>query len=192
MKDKKRICDKALPKAGMRAPMMIDQNGDVVFAPPPLHHNDKPRDVHSSKHPKKPTPLMLCNEISKMFKNTIRNSVEDQRIQGSYREIIFHLAHEDARTQLELARLTHLKPPTVSVALGKLEDEGYVIRKADALDARCTRVYLTDKGKAIDEKSHKVIEHLDSKALCGFSEDEIRQLMVLLFRVRENIADDEE
>ena len=178
-------------KRPTRAPMEINEAGEVVFAEPP--HD--PMDFMKQKKQRrchKPTPLMLCNEISKMFRNTMRENTEDQRVQGSYREILFHLAHEDGRSQLDLANLTHLKPPTVSVALAKLEDEGYVTREADPMDARRTRVYLTDKGKAIDEKAHGVIRSLDDKAIRGFSEEEIKQLMILLFRLRENIADDEE
>lgn len=168
-----------------RAPMEINGAGEVVFSCNP-DHNTPSRRIPEAK----PTALMLCNEVSKMFRNSIRESVDDQRIQGSYRDILFHLAREDGRTQLELARLTHLKPPSVSVALGKLEDEGYVIRRADSIDQRCTRVYLTDKGKGIDEKARDVIKVLEQKAVKGFSDEEIKQLTVLLFRLRENIADD--
>ncbi len=174
-----------------RAPMKINAEGEVVFVEPP--HD--PMDFMNPKKERishKPTPIMLCNEVSKMFRNIMRENVDDQRVQGSYREILFHLAHEDGRSQLDLARLTHLKPPTVSVALAKLEAEGYVTREADPMDARRTRVYLTDKGKAIDEKAHEVIRILDRKAVQGFSAEEIKQLMVLLFRLRENIADEEE
>lgn len=168
-----------------RAPMEIDESGEVVFSRTRDHagpQKDRPTT--------KPTALLLCNEVSKMFRNTIRESVDDQRIQGSYRDILFHLAREDGKTQLELARLTHLKPPTVSVALGKLEDEGYIIRLSDSIDQRCTRVYLTEKGKGIDEKAQEVIKALELKAVKGFSDEEIKRLTVLLFRLRENIADD--
>ncbi len=170
-----------------RVPMVINEAGEVVFQIS-SDHNNLPKERLVAK----PTPIMLCNEVSKMFRNTMRESVDDPRIQGSYREILFHLAREDGKTQLELARLTHLKPPSVSVALVKLEDEGYVIRQADTVDQRCTRVYLTDKGKGIDKKARDVIRTLDLRAVKGFSEDEIKQLTVLLFRLRENIADDEE
>lgn len=169
-----------------RVPMEINEAGEVVFKNSP--NQSKTQKVRLVA---KPTPIMLCNEISKMFRNTMRESVEDPRIQGSYREILFHLAREDGRTQLELARLTHLKPPSVSVALGKLEDEGYVTRQADKLDQRCTRVYLTEKGKNIDEKARDVIKTLDFRAVKDFTEEEIKQLTILLFRLRENIADDE-
>ncbi|MBQ4561544.1 MAG: MarR family transcriptional regulator [Clostridia bacterium] len=168
-----------------RKPMEINEAGEVVFS------------CDKDKHPSegrykfdRPTPLMLCNEISKMFRNTLRNSSDDALIQGSYRDIVFNLAHGDGKTQLEIANNIHLKPPTVSVALTKLEDEGYVERKSDPMDARCTRVYLTDKGKSIHDRAHVAIDTLESNATKGLSEDEVKQLTLLLYKVRENIADD--
>ena len=87
------------PTPPCRAPMMINEEGDVVFALPP---HDGQLNHPMAKPKKKPTPLMLCNEISKMFRNTMRESTEDQRVQRSYREILFHLAHGDGKSQLEL------------------------------------------------------------------------------------------
>ncbi len=186
-RDNNKSCDGKRPN---RLPMKIDEQGNVVFVDPPREQMDFLKPQPECKH-KNPTPLMLCNEISKMFSNAIRESTQDQRIRGSYREILFHLSRCDGRNQLELAKLTHLKPPTVSVALQKLEDEGYVTREADPMDQRRTKVFLTDKGKQIDEKARTVIHSFDDRVSKGFSEEEMKQLMVLLFRMRENIAEDE-
>ncbi len=166
-----------------RKPMEINEAGEVVFSV-------KEELTEGRIRFDKPTPLMLCNEISKMFRNTLRDSSDDALIQGSYRDIVFNLAHGDGKTQLEIANHIHLKPPTVSVALAKLENEGYIERKADPVDARCTRVYLTDKGKSIHERAHVAIDTLESNAAKGLSDDEIKQLTLLLFKVRENIAND--
>lgn len=190
MTKKKDNSKKTVPHRHGRAPMMINDEGEVVFAP---RHDCEGRGDKERKgnRPHKPTPLMMCNEISKMFANTVRESNDDQRIQGSYRDILFHLAREDGKSQLDLAHLTHLKPPTISVALNKLENEGYVRRESDPMDARRSRVYLTEKGRAIDEKAKSAIVILDEKAAKGFSEEEYKQLMVLLFKLRENIAEKE-
>lgn len=167
-----------------RPPMMID-NGEVVFVP----RNDKCE--NAAMH--KPTPLLLCNEVSKMFAAIMReNTVKECPMQGSYRDILFHLAREDGRTQLELANLVHITPPSVSVALQKLEDEGYIKRIADESDKRKTRVYLTEKGKGIDEKARNVIRHLEKEASRDFTDEELNTLCVLLFRLRENIANDKQ
>ena len=175
-------------KCHRRPPMMINEEGEVVFVAPKYDHCSEKKGAHRCF---KPTPLMLCNEISKMLGSIMREStIEECPLQGSYRDILFHLAREDGKTQLELANLIHITPPSASVALVKLEEEGYIERRADESDKRKVRVYLTEKGKKIDEKSRSVIRDLEGKATAGLTEEEIKNLCVLLFRMRENIAND--
>lgn len=139
--------------------------------------------------PKDPTPMMLINEISKLFDNHMRQNA-DPGLNNSYRHLLFHLAHRDGRTQLELAKLTHLKPPTVSVSLAKLESDGYVRRVADPSDLRQTRVFLTDKGRDVDRKAQKAINEIEAKITECMTEEEREQLLVLLLKLRNNLAGD--
>ncbi len=137
--------------------------------------------------PKDPTPLMLINEISKLFCNHMRKH-DDPALNNSYRHILFHLAHRDGRTQLELAKLTHLKPPTVSVSLAKLEADGYVERTADPDDLRQTRVYLTEKGQEVDRRARIAIDEIESKVTECLCEAERTELISLLIKLRDNLT----
>lgn len=97
------------------------------------------------------TLMMLINELAKLFHDRIKGECEKLGVPSSYRHILFILGREDGLNQLDLAKLTHLKAPTVSVTLQKMEAEGIVQRKADAADQRVTRIYLTDKGNRIND-----------------------------------------
>lgn len=141
--------------------------------------------------PKEPTPLMLINEISKLFGNHMRR-FDDPNLNNSYRHLIFHLSQQDGRTQLELARLTHLKPPTVSISLAKLEADGYVERMADPNDLRHTRVYLTEKGREVDRRAHKAICEIDNKVTQSLDEEERATLISLLTKMRDNLMEEQE
>ena len=92
-------------------------------------------------------------------------------------------------TQLDLVKATHLKPPTVSVTLRKMEQDGIVERKSNENDLRETLVYLTEKGKAIDERIRVIHEEGDAAALAGLSEEEINTLSGLLNRVIDNLME---
>ena len=166
------------------APMKLNEAGEVVFAFGP--DENPPKD-----HPIKPTPLMLVNEISRMFGNTLHELNEDPLMQGSSREMLFHLTHKDGRTQLELAHLCRIKPPSVSVALRKLEENGYIERRSDDYDMRKTRVFLTEKGRSIDIKVRSVTRELDKRATANLTNDEVKQLCRLLFIMRESISENE-
>lgn len=167
----------------IRPELTVNDKGEVVYTNPP------PQSRKSMPHQSKPTPIMLSNEISKIFVEIMRNECDDNKMQGSYRSILFHLARNDGRTQYELAKLTHLKPPSVSVALAKLEKDGFVIRISDKMDLRKTRVFLTEKGKSIDIKANEMISKIDDSATENFTKEEYDSLMRLLLKLRNNLLE---
>ena len=107
--------------------------------------------------------------------------------QNSCRSILFCLSREEGITQLELSRRAGLKPPTVSVALKHLEDEGYVIRETDEDDKRAARVYLSDKGHALRRDNDERFVTVDNEMMEGFSPEEIKLLRSMLLRIRDNL-----
>ncbi|MBQ7920997.1 MAG: winged helix-turn-helix transcriptional regulator [Clostridia bacterium] len=140
----------------------------------------------------KPTPMMVLNEISRIMGARIRSKdIEGVTLQKSARLLLCELAHKDDRTQLELVKATHLKAPTISVVLQKLEKEGIVSRKSDEYDLRATRVSLTQKGRDIDTQIRKTIHEEDKIAMEVLSETEYETLMKILCKIRDHLVEDE-
>lgn len=135
-----------------------------------------------------PTPPMLVNEIARLFHGRMRTYDLDGVIsQDSARQLMRQLHRTDGCSQLDLVRLTHLKAPTVSVTLRRMEEEGLVDRHADALDMRVTRVYLSEKGREHNRLVHERLKGLDTELMQGFSQEETEQLLHFLERMRDNI-----
>ncbi|HOU10746.1 MAG TPA: MarR family transcriptional regulator [Clostridiales bacterium] len=137
----------------------------------------------------KESPPMLINEISHLCRAKMR-AVNSQMSQESTRLIITRLARKDGVTQLDLVKLTHLKPPTVSVTLGRLEKLGYITQAPDQGDQRAVRVYLTEKGRELDRTTLERIREIDEILMKGITPDESLQLMALLNKIRHNILQD--
>jgi DNA-binding MarR family transcriptional regulator len=102
------------------------------------------------------------------------------------------LARKDGRTQLDLVHATHLKAPTISVALQKLEKEGYVSRRPDEYDLRATRVFLTEKGRELDNKIRKRIHEEETEAMKNLTDSECETLMRLLTKIKNNLTEESE
>ena len=134
-----------------------------------------------------PTPVMLTNRISKEFRDLMRRTGERAGIPDRYRELLRYLAHTDGRTQHELATLVGLTPPTVSVTLRAMEQEGYVTRSTHQSDQRITLVYLTEKGRETNKKMRSFADHYDAQIMEGISEEERRTVTEVLSRMRENL-----
>ena len=135
-----------------------------------------------------PTPPMLVNEISRLFHARMRADDPGGLIsQDSTRLIMRALAREDGCSQLDLVRKTHLKPPTVSVTLKRLETDGLVKRQPDPMDLRITRVYLSPKGQEHNRRVLSRLRETDAELMQGFSEEEKKTLCLLLDRMYENL-----
>ena len=138
--------------------------------------------------PCKPTPPMIVNEIARLFHAKMREyDLEGVMSQDSARLIMRELVRQEGCSQLDLVCKTHLKAPTVSVTLRRMEDEGLVERRQDAMDMRVSRVYLSQKGKdhhaAVLERLHGI----DTALMQGFDAAETEQLLHFLERMRDNI-----
>ncbi len=143
------------------------------------------------KHPSPVTPPMIVNEIARLFHAKMRTyDLDGVMSQESARLIMRVLSHKDGCSQLDLVRQTHLKPPTVSVTLRRLEEEGLVRREQDATDLRVVRVYLSEDGWAHDRRVHEHLKALDTALMQGFSEEETACLLQYLERMRDNILPD--
>lgn len=132
---------------------------------------------------------MLISDISKITRSYAHSPSLGLNLAQSFRNILFFLCHKDGLTQLELSNLTHLKPPTVSVTLRKMEQEGYVTREDDANDHRQTHVYVTPKGRAFDEKIKNAYEFQNELICKALTESEYRELKRLLIKARNAVVD---
>lgn len=134
-------------------------------------------------------PVKLCHDITRLSRAKAREaSVEGVMSQPGARLVLSLLAIGDGVTQRSLVEETHLRPPTVSVIIGKMEDEGMVERRRNPDDRRETRVYLTDYGREVDMKGIANIKATDELALKGLDGNEIETLMRLLGKMRSNLV----
>lgn len=145
-----------------------------------------PRPPRPPHDPNNMGAIELIHDIGRItHERTKRDCPEMQR---SCRLIMMELAHEDNVTQLELVRRTYLKAPTVSVSLQKMERDGIVMRKQDEQDLRATRVFLTEKGRAMHNQIVSKIREQKKEAESCLSEEEMQTLVSLLTKIRNNLT----
>lgn len=137
-------------------------------------------------------PIKLCHEISRLTGARVRGAnIEGIMSQHGARLVLSALAMSDGASQREIVGMTHLRPPTVSVILRSMEDEGLVELFKNPEDKRELRARLTQKGREIDRNGLEKIRQTDALALEGLSEDEQATLMTLLGKIRENLLSEQ-
>ncbi len=136
-------------------------------------------------------PMSCIAEISRLMNNRLmEGESKNSLLQRSSRFIMLALSKKEGITQLELVKLTHLKAPTVSVTLQKLEKDGYISRSPDSYDLRAMRVYLTDKGKKYNEYIIKKVRTEENAILECLTQSESRQFLALLGKIKQKLISD--
>ena len=135
------------------------------------------------------TPVKFCNEIARLFRFRLRECEGQEGVmsQPGAHLVMSTLAIHDGIRQREVVRLTHLRPPTVSVILQKMEAEGLAECRNDPSDQRAKLVYLSEAGHRWDQAHLAQIRALDAVALEGLSAEEIDTLMGILPKIRDNL-----
>ena len=148
------------------------------------------KEIFDRKGMPRQTAPMRLNEVSRLFDDTVRSldkSDEAADMKNSTRLILAVLDRLEGVSQLDIVNVTHLKSPTVSLALKKMEEDGYVTREVNVSDMRAFKVYLTEKGKKFNEDMHARFRSVDSVMMQGISKDEEAVLVDLLIRMRNNL-----
>ena len=130
-----------------------------------------------------PEAMRLVGELSRLFRHELRRACEENGVPLGYRGLLFHLARQDGQTQRELAEKTGLKAATVSVTIEKMERDGIVLRRQDQFDRRAVRVFLTKKGREIDDRTKEKVDALEKQFSSLITESERAELSMLLTKI---------
>lgn len=90
---------------------------------------------------------------------------------------LFMLYINEGMTQQEMANRLQADKGAVARTLAQLEEQGFVSRRRDSADKRVTRVYLTDKSKALQSDLEKAVERVISRLqeeIAGGEQDVIK------------------
>lgn len=103
--------------------------------------------------------------------------------------ILFVLKKYGSLSQRELAERVGITPPSMTVALRKMEQQGYIGREPDEKDQRIIRIRILEKGEACVGKVKQSAVQLEETAFAGMTEEERVLLRKLLIRVVDNLSE---
>lgn len=112
-------------------------------------------------------------------KTTIILNHEFERVGITYSQfrVLNCLWKKGGLTQKEILEIICVKPSTLTGIIDILVKKDLVIRKADEVDRRVKRIFLTDKGKGLKQASWQIIMELESRSTKKLSQEE-KALMI--------------
>ncbi|OZU89635.1 MarR family transcriptional regulator [Virgibacillus indicus] len=97
--------------------------------------------------------------------------------------LLYFLWKKDGQPGSELGERLQLDSATVTGIIDRLEQGGFIERRFDRSDRRNKKIFLTEKGKSLEQPLCQKMNELDKELLSEFDEEEIKQFKNLLFDI---------
>jgi DNA-binding MarR family transcriptional regulator len=130
----------------------------------------------------KPT-LHVFFELARLMGRRLHAHFERLGLHRGQAFLLGRLWHGDGIGQSELARDVHLRAPTVTRMLARMEQAGWIERRHDAHDRRVSRVFLTPRARGLRGQFVTVMADLEEEMLAELTASERRTLHHLLRKI---------
>ncbi|SDO48115.1 MarR family winged helix-turn-helix transcriptional regulator [Alkalicoccus daliensis] len=127
------------------------------------------------------------DKVSSRMRRDYSESLRELNLYVGQDNLLYRLWREDGITQMQLCDHLKCEPPTVTNMVKSLEQNGFIQRKRDEQDARVMRIYLTDKGRALEQPVDAKWKHQQEKLLHSISPEERLVLRELMMRMERNL-----
>lgn len=127
-------------------------------------------------------------EITKLFARPLLLRLNRHGVTFGEWRFLRVLWERDGISQSELSDLLGMTSAATVFSVNLLERDGFAERVPDSTDRRRMLIYLTPKGRALRERLMPYARSIRLAAFAGFSEREMRQLDLMLDRIKSNLG----
>lgn len=110
-------------------------------------------------------------------------------IGSGHGKVIYTLWKEDGISISTIANKTSLSKSTLTETLDKMEDEGYIERRASRKDRRVTLIHLTDDAKRMNQKFDEVSQLMTKIFYKNFTDNEVLLFEKSLKKILKNLRE---
>jgi MarR family transcriptional regulator for hemolysin len=133
----------------------------------------------------------LVNDVARLFGRRFDQNGRGRRL-GLTRaqcRTLGYLARNEGINQAGLADLLEIRPMTLVRQIDRMEEAGWIERRADPTDRRARRLYLTAKARPVLGRVWNVANDTRDEALTRLTPQEAEQLIDFLYRVHATLSD---
>ena len=131
--------------------------------------------------------FILMHQLMHLSEYQAVRRMEHLHLKPGQAGILFWLAREGELSQKKLAQRMGITPPSMTVAIRKLEEQGLIEKETDPSDQRSFRIRLTQEGGSMLEKIRGILDEMEADVYQGFTQEEKLLLRRLLINIKDNL-----
>ena len=125
-------------------------------------------------------------ELISSYGSYYESNLKDNDLTLKEFSVLLRIRFQGVATQHDLVELFKVSGAYIAKLLRKFEDHGYIARKEDPENRRKKLVKMTDDGIKKTDEIIEVIQNWEEKVTSSISEDEIKTLKEILFKITMN------
>jgi MarR family transcriptional regulator, transcriptional regulator for hemolysin len=129
----------------------------------------------------------LLHDVARLMRTVFDRRGRELGLTRSQWWVLTMLYAQEGVTQSELADFMELEKPTLGRLLDRLEEKEWVVRRADTLDRRVNRLYLTDKVQEVMRALRNTAADVRRDALGDLGDAERERFIDTLLKIKTNL-----
>lgn len=133
----------------------------------------------------------LIHDVSRMRRTLFDQHMKPEGITRSQWWVLANLSRQRGNGIMssELAKLLDVGKVTLGGLIDRLETAGYVYRRADKVDRRAKKIFITETGYALIDRMRVITERLNEQICAGLTEAEVHTTELNLIRLKDNLRE---
>jgi DNA-binding MarR family transcriptional regulator len=131
----------------------------------------------------------MSNLVARQFKQSLDRRIQPLGLSAGVFPVLLQLWRLDGQFQSELLKAIKVEQPTLANTLSRMERDGLVRREADSEDRRRSRVFLTDRARAIEVEAVTEAKAINQRASQALTAEEHDTLLALLGKVSQAFSE---
>ncbi|MBN9218410.1 MAG: MarR family transcriptional regulator [Mesorhizobium sp.] len=133
----------------------------------------------------------LIHDVQRLLRKRFETRASGLGLSSAQWRLMVRVAKEAGVTQARLAELLEIEPISVSRLVDRMEEGGWIERRADAADRRVRMIFPTEKASAAYADVKSLAGEVYEESLSGVSQEDRRLLIRVLDAIVQNLTDGE-
>ena len=129
----------------------------------------------------------LISDVARLMRTAFDRRVRDLGLTRSQWLVINRLHRRPGATQSELAEMLEVEKATAGRMVDRMENKGWVVRRADATDRRVNRLHLTSEADLLQVQLSQIADRTVDDALALLSPRERDRFSEAMRRVKRQL-----
>lgn len=130
--------------------------------------------------------LLMANQT--IIHKKLLNALSDTKLTLGQPKVLDYLKDHNGANQKEIAKACHIEPASLTAVLKGMESKHLIERKMLDGNRRSLHVFLTSKGKKMQERVEKEFITLEDMAFNGLSPEQIKHFIDTFQQIYANLS----